>query len=638
MNGKNLPFPIWWIQTMEYLRTVSGTVYSDQLKSYALEKIKEIGATVDYNENQDIVEFLNSFSKDESGYGYIKNHTLTGEIYTIPYMRKDLDACIKKCNPDYMFNGYLYEKVFGEAPGGIYIWNEKLWDEILTKNTDKKEISIDFSLLKKDDTPICIEQFNLSEIYEYAAAGCPDYCIKTINAQNTVFTGKCNIGFDSKMSSFPEITDTCDFSGATFADNVDIYNLVFLNETRGKTLIDFRNTRCFKSVKIRNVRFCGTTDDCKITFEDSRISENFEIINSDLDNGCLYCFQTVFGDFLMEPGISEKSHCIVLNNISFGDSARIDFVDTEIGKGCIKICNMSNLPTTDLCFAPEVEQTREICPDIKLEIMNCNIHSNLTISNVAELSFEKSKNFGRIIDDNKWRDTQNKPDRIYRRKTRGLGGTVITNKLLLAVYNYGLAEKQKNLTEYNKAKDFVMLKENFVSQGMYDEEDTAFLLYMEFKPYMDSFNKSGEQSKIHKSKKTSFLYNILYASGKYGISPTRVGVVLTLTVLLFSVLYFLISIISDNDAFSIGNVVLSDGGTFNMLAEKLTLLFPQIESYSIYNNLIGSFLYSLQNIIPFVSQFEPFDIKLLILSAVENFIGTFMVGYFSVAVIRKTLR
>lgn len=641
MSTKELP--LWWIETMEYLRTVSGTVYSDQLKSYVLERMDKHNVTGAYNGNQSIVDFLNSFSDNESGYGYIKTHALTGEIYTVPYMRKYLDPAIKKEKDGYIFNKYLYEDEFKEAPKHIYKWNEELFKKIVIENNDKKEIVIDFSCLEREaHGRIYVERFDLDEIFSRIGPECESWSVRDINAQNIVFIGKALIGFDSGMISYPEIKGVCDFSESTFVDGVDIFNLVFAGESSrvqsARNLIDFRNTRCFKSVKMRNVKFCGNTYDSRITFEDSRISGDFEMINSDIGHGSLYCFQTVFGEFLMEKGISKQAHCVILNNINFENDARIDFVDTEMGNGLIKICNIAKLPETDLCFAPEIDGSIEMCPDIKLTLVNCNILNNLTISNVAELSFEKSKNYGRIIDNNGWRDTKDKPDKKYRKKTKGIGRTTITNKLLLAVYNYSSSEIPKNILGYNKAKDFVMLKENFVSQGMYDEEDTAFLLYMEYKPYIDSYNKTDDFSKIHKRKTTTFLYNLLYASGKYGISPTRVGVVLALTVLVFSMLYFMLSILDNGNAFSIGNVALSGSRTFDVLVDSLAAFFPALKTESIYVDFVGSFFYSLQNIVPFVSQFEPYDVWLLVLSAIENFIGTFMIGYFSVAVIRKTLR
>ena len=109
---------------------------------------------------------------------------------------------------------------------------------------------------------------------------------------------------------------------------------------------------------------------------------------------------------------------------------------------------------------------------------------------------------------------------------------------------------------------------------------------------------------------------------------------MTVTVIVFTLLFFLVSLFSSEDAFSIGKVMLSKGSKINIAFANLF----GVDTGKAYKDFIGSFLYSLESIVPFISQFEPFNIVIILLSAIENFIGTFLIGYFSVAVIRKTLR
>ncbi len=464
------------------------------------------------------------------------------------------------------------------------------------------------------------------------------------------FFGTFQIGFWDDMKSIPVVMQNLDFSASSFENDIDICNVVFspcfTSSSKDSNLLNFRNARVFGGVKMRNLRFVDTSADHRISFEDARISGNFEITNSDLEHVGIYCFQTIFGDFLASSAKNTDENSILLNNLRFEDDAHIDFVDAEVDNGKMRVCNIPYLPRIDLCFSSKQSGGMSFCPNNKLQIYNCDIQRQFNISNFSEVSFAKTRNFGRIVADERWcdvdvsawRETHNSK---YRKKSKGIGGTCVNNKLLLAVYNYeikGTSEQKRNINNYYKAKDFVMLKENFLSQGMYDEEDIAFILYMEFKPYIDSYNKMGDLNKVRKRRSTSLLYNILYASGKYGISPIRVVNVLLLTVVIFAALYFAVSISVDDNAFSIGNVILSNNNILFRICKRIFFDSATIGVESFSAKLIGSFFYSLESIVPFIAQFEPYNITIMCLSFVENFIGTFMMGYFSVAIIRKTLR
>ena len=49
-------------------------------------------------------------------------------------------------------------------------------------------------------------------------------------------------------------------------------------------------------------------------------------------------------------------------------------------------------------------------------------------------------------------------------------------------------------------------------------------------------------------------------------------------------------------------------------------------------------MFSLECVVPFVSQYERISMFVCVVTAIENAIGSFLVGYFSVAIVRKTLR
>lgn len=135
--------------------------------------------------------------------------------------------------------------------------------------------------------------------------------------------------------------------------------------------------------------------------------------------------------------------------------------------------------------------------------------------------------------------------------------------------------------------------------------------------------------KLKKASDT-FLYKILYTAGKYGISPGRVIYAMFFVIAVFALIFVLFFVCIDKNSFSVGNTLSQWNESAN---EYVTIKFD-----GILNTLGVGILYSLENVIPFVSQFEAIDLAVCIFTAIENFIGSFLIGYFSVAVVRKTLR
>ena len=100
----------------------------------------------------------------------------------------------------------------------------------------------------------------------------------------------------------------------------------------------------------------------------------------------------------------------------------------------------------------------------------------------------------------------------------------------------------------------------------------------------------------------------------------------------FTLIYWVAACVQGIQAFSIGGTMGSVWDYANAAAVE------NAWSSSLLLKLLVSLLYSLEGVIPFVSQFEPISLFVCIVTAVENALGSFLVGYFSVAVVRKTLR
>ena len=654
---------------MEYVRAISGTVYEDQLEQYASKQhIRYCEGKELIKGNRGIVDYLNSVvpsvdstyqskgrytTSDYANYGFLKKHPLTGEIYTVPYTRSLLDSVLKAANPEYLYNPFLYSDTYS-CNNNVDSYHEIDFNGDLSLgfsnigpffyDPHSHELSIDFSLLQKkyNNKILVYNDFNLEKIVEHIIERYGDDSllhIDEINAPYMLFTGRTHISFSDKFRYPPPCCKGACFAGSSFSEDVIMQNISFSffnnRSHSGYSFerVDFRNARFFKDFYIRNVRFSNTTKDTILSFEDARLSGNIEIYNSEFEHACLYCFQMVFGCFnkLSNAASSETVHRFSIINVSFESDSHIDLIDVEMQNGIIRLENIPLLPATDICFCNVAKWHRmkqiEYCPDIKLLIFNCEISGVMKLSNISELSFNNSRNYSMIVEAPDWKDVdrahwKRKYKRDYRFRSNGIGRTLINNRILLAVYNNmfnDLYDKNRdNMLDLSRAYDFVMLKENFASMGLYDAEDTAFILYMEYKPLIDTSLMSKSKDAIKPNFFTRLIYKLLYCTGKYGISPLRVLVSLALSTIIFGVIIYLVSYNHVSVSYSLGSIGVPNNSTLDQL--------------------IGSLLYSLQSMIPFTSQFEPISIPVLVVSAIENFVGTFLVGYFSVAVIRKTLR
>ncbi len=171
-----------------------------------------------------------------------------------------------------------------------------------------------------------------------------------------------------------------------------------------------------------------------------------------------------------------------------------------------------------------------------------------------------------------------------------------------------------------KAEQFRMLKENFRNNGQYNEEDYA---YVEFKRLEA---KIKLQRKIHKHPKLKLWYKFVYwmnnlimdKLGVYATNPGRVLLGMLTTYVFFSLLYLVIEMI--DPAHSINSSL------FDNSDPRVLGMFAKAFYHSAITFLtIGYGDYYPEGIIRW-------------LSAVEGFIGLFMMSYFTVAFVRKILR
>lgn len=657
---------LWWTETMEYIRVVSGTVYEDTLKQKVLNSLNRDTAfsgeyVKRYNTlrdklsmpDVDVVALLNEYAlktkqyqaqkdkgeiyfEDEKRAVFLKKHPLTNEVYTVSYMRAVLDLILRNANPDYVYNKYLYLDFFQNSTKesevlSLDACDHSTLEKIFTYCAESKLLKIDFSKWQGESKQRAVRDFDLSKYIAYGSKNCKAEYVE-LNARGMVFHGKTTLQLPEDKNI---IIRSLNLSESTFEKDFLMEGLTFsCTDSQNRNVdLDFRNTRFFESVTIREIKLTDTSQDTKVTFEDARISKNFLILNSEFQHAKLYCFQTVFVKYSGMP-TKKCEHKVEIIKTHFESDAQIDFVDCDIRQGMIVLDSVPILPNANLCFA---ETEDGCCPNLYVGIHNCEITGFLNLSNIQKLSFYQSKNSGKILADTHWAEV---PKGQWKKNTKGVGRTSIVNKLLLAVYNNdqlcpncaNRMDNEKNQLLYAKAQDFIMLKENFSSCGMYDAEDVAFILYMEHKPIVDSVNSGIPKEKAKPNKFYAALYKVLLLTGKYGISPLRVLGALLITVALFAALYFgvnkTISLQVQGNGYENESTLKTGFYLGGIVAEPNTL----------GGQIMSSVLYSLRSVIPFTAQFKPCCVLICILSAIESFIGSFLIGYFSVAVVRKTLR
>lgn len=663
--------PKWWHDVLEYIRVAPGRIYPEQ----ALQRLAYFYQCDQGSKSQlpkaafdDVVSFLNTYDPERSAPGsnrhILKSDVLTGGIYTVPSQRAVLDELLHRNNPKYSYNKYLYMDTLEPGlPHGMDMAALLLAPEdypgVFAYEPETGELSVDLTALGKPGEEVVIHGFHLGKLVNELSRRWRIHCIGVFNAAGVRFTGDTEFALDDYKTNAVCARGAC-FNGATFCGRFEMRGITFtfdagmdqIRDGYEENKVDFRNARFFGAAAFKDVRFLGDMLDMEVSLEDARIQEKIEFFNVDFGHASLNCFQMVVGGFVdrvttdgfFNSAPQEKRRAIRLSNVTAEEDVTFDFSDVEMDQGEVVFSGIPMLPLTKLCLSPirhrdPADGSQKIrCPENYLLLWNCEIHKTLYVGNFSEFSLRGTHNYGRIVGSDNWGKVhRNKGE--YRTRSRGMVGTAIDNDLLLALYNdrqtgrYTGSGKDpektcRNQLALSKAQGFTILKENFQAMGMYDEEDVAVILYMEFKPYVDSIQRSylkRNRQAPTRALLTDLLYRILYETGQYGISPLR-AVVATMVLLgVCAVLYFMAAITQGTDAFTLGSAM---SGFWREGYTNPTVL----------DAFLASCMFSLECVVPFVSQYEPISMFVCVVTAIENAIGSFLVGYFSVAIVRKTLR
>jgi hypothetical protein len=285
------------------------------------------------------------------------------------------------------------------------------------------------------------------------------------------------------------------------------------------------------------------------------------------------------GDVIFDQVVSESD--FIFDNAEFG-SGKLSFFGARVGKLSFQLCHFNNY--VDL----RVEKVRKI--DLSYTIVRDIIDLMPTEKypvEMDELTFSGMRNLGNLYVD--WR----------------------ANNVL------GLILSQEESTQKQKSEQFLILKETYNATGRYADEDKAYIWYKRFelKADLEHALKKDPKNAIW-AYPTAFSKWLLFDKiGLYATEPIRVLFSVSIVYTIFSLLYLILPFFADTYI---------DTGGGDVLANM--------------NEVAKAFYYSAITFLTIgYGEFYPVGI-MRVFASIEGYVGVFLMGYFSVAFVRKVLR
>lgn len=567
-------------ECLKYIRIAPGKVYEYELYQFLDQdgmngKIENVARTINH-----------LFGLDFAVCDVVES-SYVGEglnvIYTNPEYRLILDLLLSR-EADYALDRTVYmdaleEKVEGSVAVITVHYNEvkRTLDAMLVKHPGQPYVAQAVEIFKSWPTELRMEVVNGDDILSFQTEEVLDLSGKyVVNLDLERLQEKA--GKQIVLKNFK--AEQAFFSGKRISfDNACFEGGVTFKGSiiKGETL-SFRNAR----FTLDDSEYTGHNKN-EITFRNTRM----------LIRNLLFDEIVVDGNIedkliSMEDAVIEASY-ISFSKMNLNDTALFCY-QTLMGNADVYMIEpriaQSRLDFEDSVVKDVIMLNISAIPELsfgfrsceKLIIENCNITDNVFLNNMKIMSLRACRNQGKILTD--WGG----------RKKDGKGKKNFP--ILLSVMNNSDADDVK-------AEQFILLKENFQNIGQYEYEDEAFIQYMNYK---------------YKHSPIRFAYRLLNFIGKYGISPGRVLLTMFWTVVFFGCL---------NVGFS--------------------YWVPSAYSFTgsnlgFFDHVGNSFYLSVSNLISYDCNIAAGNTVTIISSIVESVIGWFLLGYLSVAVVRKTLR
>ena len=364
-----------------------------------------------------------------------------------------------------------------------------------------------------------------------------------------------------------------DFQSTTFGDG----NIDFKYAKFGKGDISFEKTifgngkKDFKAVEFGE----GKVDFKRVQFNNGDIS--FE--GAEFGVGKISFRLSTFGKGHISFEMADfRKADVSFEKVEFA-SGRVTFRDAKADQITFKACQLDAYFDFKFSQCNFLDLSETIIRDV-IDFLSDDLKTN-----IQTLNFSGMKNFGRIIID--WKD----------------------NDVKAIIYN------QKETSFRQKANQFRILKEEFHNAGKYNDEDRAYVEFKrcEQKAHLQVDLKDRPFNALWAYPLYFFKWLIFDKMGRYATNPLRVILSMSIVYSLFSILYFVIPLVSSAHLVSA-----------NALPDA--------------NSLAVSFYYSAVTFFT-IGYGDYYALGILrVVAVLEGFVGVFLMSYFTVAFVRKILR
>lgn len=396
--------------------------------------------------------------------------------------------------------------------------------------------------------------------------------------------------FASKTISFDHAlfeTGDIQFVNCEFGDA----NVSFREVNFGIGKVDFHYTRFGKGLITfdKSIFGGGEVSFKRVDFGDGKVDfkrthfGNGEIDFSEADfrSGKVVFRSAEFGDGNINFQESISTSDFIFDNATFG-SGSLSFFNAKARLLSFKLCQFSNY--VDL-RVNEVE-ILDLSDTIVRDIIDLMPTSKAPV-NMKQMVFSGMRNLGNLYIDWERNDVLN---------------------LILS---------QEETSQRQKSDQFLVLKETYNATGRYGDEDRAYIWYKRFelKADLEYSLKHKPSSALWAYPKAFFKWLLFDKIGLYATEPLRVLFSVSVIYTLFSLLYLVLPFVADTYIDTGGGEVLADMHPFTK-----------------------AFYYSAITILTIgYGEFYPVGI-MRFFASVEGYVGVFLMGYFSVAFVRKVLR
>jgi len=527
-----------------------------------------------------------------------------------------------------------------------------LIDDLYKKIQNAEDIDVSEAFIKEFNINNILPNNNI-ELKNFNASESIFYSDKEINFSNTVFSGY-NTNFENAIFLKGQVI----FNNCVFTNgNVNFKNAIFYNgnisfykANFGNGNVNFKNTFFGKGEKIFQYVNWGGGD---INFSNCFFNDgNLSFVNGNFGNADISFKLSSFGtgNIVFKFSIFGDVK-LSFERVNFGNGA-VDFSKTEFGVSRINF-NKSIITQGDFDFQEiEIQGGKFLFKNVDFNqgmlkfnlanLNNCSVYFDSSIFKDVDISFYKANvnylsfvacqinNYTDLrLNNCKFLDLgdcfihnivdlslEENPHSI---KTINFFGCRIFGSILISWDTNNVYQQivsNTNIDEYKKAWQFNLLKRNFNVIGQYDDEDKAYVEFRkcELRTEFDELKSLPLGKKAVKWLIYIFKKLIFEKMGLFATSPQRVFVSVIITWFIFGLLFVIIDYIGLGKTWSsVGN------------PDKISVV-----AQSFYHSAITFFTIGYGDVFP--------QGLSRIFSAIEGFIGVFMMSYFTVAFVRKVLR